>query len=194
VFHLPAKSSSVDPRLSLELSELGRPGYHKYILLDSIRPGTNLSGGSGVAADWELARSLVDAGEAAGVSPAKQHTGNATAIAKVVEAVAHTGSAKPEIEALKDPLAPLKDSGDDGEEEPSGVSDSLPAPKGKSVSETGRLPVILAGGLTVENVKEAVELVRPWAVDVSGGVEAEGSVEKDEGKVKAFIQAAKSGW
>lgn len=53
----------------------------------------------------------------------------------------------------------------------------------------GSMPIILAGGLTPENVKEAVEAVRPWAVDVSGGVE--GDSGKDLEKVKAFIQAAK---
>ncbi|KAG9046964.1 bifunctional tryptophan synthase trp1 [Tulasnella sp. UAMH 9824] len=200
VFHLPPKSDTtapIEPRLSLELSELGRPGYHKYILLDSMRPGSKLSGGSGVAADWELAKSLIDAGEAAGAISSSKRTGNASAVASAVEAVAHTGSAKPEIEALKDPLAPLKGEGKEQSElspSVSGVPESLPGPKITKVSESGRLPVILAGGLTVDNVKEAVGSVRPWAVDVSGGVEAEGSVEKDEGKLKAFILAAKSGW
>jgi phosphoribosylanthranilate isomerase len=46
--------------------------------------------------------------------------------------------------------------------------------------------VILAGGLTPENVTEAVKLVQPYGVDVAGGVEKEKGV-KDHAKIKKFI-------
>jgi len=51
-------------------------------------------------------------------------------------------------------------------------------------------PIFLAGGLTPENVSEAIQRVRPYAVDVSTGVEAAPG-KKDHQKVRSFIAAAK---
>ena len=53
-------------------------------------------------------------------------------------------------------------------------------------------PLILAGGLTPENVANAIGLVNPYAVDVSGGVEAEKGI-KDASRIAAFIREVKSG-
>lgn len=51
--------------------------------------------------------------------------------------------------------------------------------------------LILAGGLKLDNIQEALSLVSPFMVDVSSGVETEGS--KDTAKITAFLQAVKRG-
>jgi len=51
-------------------------------------------------------------------------------------------------------------------------------------------PVIMAGGLTPENVIEAIETAQPYAVDVSSGVETEPG-KKDHDKLRAFLITAK---
>jgi phosphoribosylanthranilate isomerase len=51
-----------------------------------------------------------------------------------------------------------------------------------------RTPLILAGGLTADNVGEGIAAVRPWAVDVASGVESEPGV-KDPERLRAFAAA-----
>ena len=56
--------------------------------------------------------------------------------------------------------------------------------------QTAPLPIVLAGGLDAGNLRQAIETVRPFAVDVSGGVETAG--EKDLAKIREFVRVAKS--
>ena len=56
---------------------------------------------------------------------------------------------------------------------------------------TVRIPVILAGGLTPDNVLEAIDTVNPYGVDVNSGVEFPNG-EKDPEKERAFVHLAKS--
>ena len=53
-------------------------------------------------------------------------------------------------------------------------------------------PVILAGGLTPDNVSEAIKIAHPYAVDVSSGVESKPG-QKDRNKMQDFMRAAKGG-
>jgi phosphoribosylanthranilate isomerase len=54
-----------------------------------------------------------------------------------------------------------------------------------------QFPLLLAGGLTPENVGKAVRQVHPWGVDVASGVEASPGM-KDPGRLKAFVEAVRS--
>ena len=53
------------------------------------------------------------------------------------------------------------------------------------------LPVVLSGGLTPENVTVAIKAVRPWAVDVSSGVESARGI-KDAAKIAAFVTGVRN--
>jgi phosphoribosylanthranilate isomerase len=58
-------------------------------------------------------------------------------------------------------------------------------------SKTRVPPLVLAGGLTPDNVAEAIAQVRPAAVDVASGVESEPGI-KDQAKIKRFVDAARA--
>lgn len=60
-------------------------------------------------------------------------------------------------------------------------------------STPGLPPCVLAGGLTAENVAEAIAAVRPAAIDTAGGVESRPGV-KDAAKMQAFVAAARKAW
>jgi indole-3-glycerol phosphate synthase len=64
-----------------------------------------------------------------------------------------------------------------------------PAHWGKAATAGGR--VVLAGGLGPENVREAIEIVQPWAVDAASSLEREPGV-KDHAKVRAYVKAART--
>jgi phosphoribosylanthranilate isomerase len=87
--------------------------------------------------------------------------------------------------------AVLLDSGTNGQRGGTGVTFdwNAAAPLVAKISQW--LPVIVAGGLTAENVPGAIQTFAPWGVDVASGVESDPG-HKDETKVKAFVAAVRS--
>jgi phosphoribosylanthranilate isomerase len=63
---------------------------------------------------------------------------------------------------------------------------------GLAAQRRAQIPLILSGGLTPENVAEGIAAVRPWAVDVSSGVESAPGV-KDPAKMEAFAATVHAG-
>lgn len=74
--------------------------------------------------------------------------------------------------------------------EPGGLGGTGRAFDWGQIAQTGQ-PLILAGGLTPDNVRAAVRLVKPWAVDVSSGVEEAPGI-KNAAAIRRFIERAKS--
>ncbi len=62
--------------------------------------------------------------------------------------------------------------------------------KARALVQSAGTPILLAGGLTPENVAEAIQTVQPWGIDVSSGVEKSPGI-KDIDKVKAFLSACR---
>ena len=91
-------------------------------------------------------------------------------------------------------VAMLWDSPAEAKEQPGGRGKTFPWSKLAEMKKAGDIPkwarLIVAGGLTPENVGEAVAMLSPYAVDVSSGVESTRGV-KDAGKIYAFCDAVR---
>jgi phosphoribosylanthranilate isomerase len=90
----------------------------------------------------------------------------------------------------------LLDSGRPGGDEPAGVEKTLGGTGqvhdwalSREIVERAEVPVYLAGGLTAENVREAVAAVSPQGVDLCGGVRTDGRLDPE--KLAAFFEAVR---
>ena len=95
------------------------------------------------------------------------------------------------LASLEDQLAALEDQGHLAildSAGPGGSGETFDWSLARELAERGRR-FLLAGGLTPDNVTQAVAAAHPWGVDVSSGVETDGV--KDVAKIRAFIVAAR---
>jgi len=102
----------------------------------------------------------------------------------VVKALAVSAGVPPVLSAWPDAVTVLLDVHDPVKKGGTGKTIDWVAAAG--IAEQRR--VILAGGLTPENVRDAMTRVRPWGIDVSSGVEREPGI-KDHGRLKALFEA-----
>lgn len=125
-------------------------------------------------------------------------TGTGIKVLKALRINVETGEA---LFTVKDPVeacALLERSGVAGlvldsktSSRPAGTGVPLDWSSLRRVAESVHMPLILAGGLTPQNVRKAVDMVRPYAVDVISGVERETGV-KDPQLMRDFVNAAKA--
>jgi phosphoribosylanthranilate isomerase len=102
-----------------------------------------------------------------------------------IESIQHAIELAPLVDALLldsgDPTAAVKILGGTGNVHNWEIS--------KEIIRAVTIPVLLAGGLKAENVREAIEVVKPFAVDVCSGVRTAGKLDGD--KLKRFIDAVR---
>jgi phosphoribosylanthranilate isomerase len=94
------------------------------------------------------------------------------------------------VEMSAPPISLLLDSG--GFQQPGGTGRTFDWHEAQSAVKqlNSYWKIVVAGGLTPENVREAIEILHPWGVDVVSGVEASPG-RKDPAKVRAFITAVR---
>lgn len=98
----------------------------------------------------------------------------------------HLGASTDDIEPAVDDATVLLDAHDPVRH--GGTGQTVDWTRARAVAAKRR--IVLAGGLTPLNVREAIAAVRPYAVDVASGVEAEPGI-KDSLKLRAFIDAVR---
>jgi len=119
--------------------------------------------------------------------------GDVSLVEQMVAGFADSRKKLPEGAAIPDGVLDtfLLDSGN--LRQPGGTGNTFDWKKAQGLAERLRkngLRLVVAGGLTTENVGEAIETLQPWGVDVVSGVEASPG-KKDSEKVQAFVKAVR---
>jgi phosphoribosylanthranilate isomerase len=94
-------------------------------------------------------------------------------------------------ESKKNVYAMLIDSGSAQRCGGTGVAFNWERYRGRVRALNTAIPVIIAGGLDPENVGQAIEILKPWGVDVASGIEVSPG-RKDPAKVRAFVNAVRA--
>lgn len=131
-----------------------------------------------------IAEAGLDAVQLHGAEPVDRYRGLGVRLIKLV--TLDEDQAVEAAAALPDDVTPIVDASD--RERHGGTGRLAHWPRAAALA--ARRPVILAGGLTAENVDRAVSEVKPWAVDVSSGVEAAPGI-KDHDRLAAFFAAVR---
>lgn len=125
--------------------------------------------------------------------PMSLFDGDGSEVERVLTGFAESRKTMPEGVSIPDGFLDtlLLDSGNS--RQPGGTGHAFDWDKAQALAEGMRrdgLKLVVAGGLTPLNVGEAIEILKPWGVDVSSGVEASPG-KKDPDKVRAFVQAVR---
>ena len=113
----------------------------------------------------------------------------AAAWPRVIKALARQGDLLAQAAAWDEDVTLLVDAATG--EAPGGTGQLADWPAAAALARTRRL--VLAGGLTADNVGEAIAIVRPYAVDVSSGIETRPG-EKSAARMRAFARAVEAAW
>jgi len=116
---------------------------------------------------------------------------------RVIKALSVDVSRQPAVEDLLSKAIELQDCGIDAlvldsktSKMPAGTGVVLDWKMARTIREKLDIPMILAGGLNPENVKNAIQTVKPYGIDVLTGVEVSPGI-KDHEKIKALVNASK---
>jgi len=172
--------AAIVPRLPAEIEKIG---VFVDATVDEIAATVEAAGLTGVQLHWDAPAELPAAlrarlGSSLRILGVVHFDGNASEVASAV-------SREKNVDAI------LVDSRTGTALGGTGKSYDWAAARRVLFSRSGQLKLIAAGGLTPENVAEAIATLRPWGVDVVSGVEAAPG-RKDAAKVRAFIANARA--
>lgn len=180
----PGSRRSIPPRIAKSLVARVPPFVQSVLVTRETGPARLAALQGAVGAEALQVHGLRGAAEARAVRKAVQGRLVLAVGVRGAEALARARALEPHCDAvLLDTAGPSGQTGGTGKPHDWHLSARIARALDK--------PVVLAGGLTPENVAEAVSVVRPYAVDVSGGVE--GPRGKSRARVRAFLEAVRRG-